>query len=53
MNEHFIKNLQEKIYDGALIRREEALELVYAPLEELTRTADEIRAHFCRNTFDL
>ncbi len=31
MNEHFIKNLQEKIYDGALIRREEALELVYAP----------------------
>lgn len=53
MNENFIKNLQEKIYDGALISREEALELVHAPLEELTRTADEIRAHFCRNTFDL
>ena len=53
MNEHFIKNLQEKIYDGALISREEALALIHVPLEELTQTADEIRAHFCRNTFDL
>lgn len=35
------------------MNREEAVELVKEPLRELCSAADEIRAHFCGNSFDL
>lgn len=48
-----IKTLQEKIYQGALLTKEEILSLTKAPLEPLCQAADEIREHFCKNSFDL
>lgn len=48
-----IRELQEKIYQGALLTKEEILPLTEAPLEPLCQAADEIRRHFCRDAFDL
>lgn len=48
-----IQRLKNKIYNGISIDREEALELYYQPLEELCIAANEIRAHFCGNKFDI
>ncbi len=48
-----IKKLQEKLYAGELLTREEILPLAEAPLEPLCRAADEIRRHFCEEHFDL
>lgn len=49
----FVIDMREKIYGGKEINREEALKLADEPLEELIQAADEIRAHFCGNTFDI
>ena len=48
-----ITALAEKIKNGGLIGREEALGLVGAPLEPLCNAADDIRAHFCSDSFDM
>ena len=48
-----VASLKEKVYAGELITREEALSLVDAPLDELTKAANEIREHFCQNGFDI
>lgn len=48
-----IENLKEKILSGGSVSREEALALYDEPLEELCRAADEIRAKFCENGFDI
>lgn len=48
-----IKELQEKLYRGELLTKEEIMPLTEAPLDLLGRAADEIRAHFCGNRFDL
>ena len=48
-----IKKLKEKILEGFLTTKEEALILYEAPLEELCKAANEIRIHFCGSTFDL
>lgn len=48
-----VKELQNKINEGFMITREEALSLVEAPLEELTKAANEIREKFCGNQFDM
>lgn len=48
-----VKTLQQKIQKGGQITRAEALELIDAPLEELTRAADQIRAQQCGSDFDL
>lgn len=48
-----IKELQEKLYRGELLTKEEIMPLTEAPLDLLCRAADEIRAHFCGNRFDL
>ena len=48
-----LKELQEKIYRGETLVREEILPLTEMPLEPLCQAADEIRRHFCKNRFDL
>ncbi|MDE6365306.1 MAG: biotin synthase BioB [Lachnospiraceae bacterium] len=49
----FTEELKQKIDAGLDITREEALALVTVPLEELTTAANELRAHKCKNRFDL
>lgn len=48
-----MKELKEKILNGYLINREEAISLISAPLDELCEAADEIREKMCGNGFDL
>lgn len=48
-----VTELKENILEGGQISREEALLLADAPLDELTRAADEIRRQMCQNGFDL
>ncbi|MDD3346983.1 biotin synthase BioB [Oscillibacter sp.] len=45
--------LKNRILQGEQPDRESLLLLCDAPLEELSQAADEIRAHFCENGFDL
>lgn len=45
--------LGNAVLQGKQISREEALWLYQQPLEALCRKADEIRAHFCSNGFDI
>lgn len=48
-----LNNLKEKVLNGGEITREEALFLYEQPLEDLCKSADQIRRHFCSNRFDL
>lgn len=48
-----IERLGNAVLHGKQIIREEALWLYQQPLEALCRKADEIRAHFCSNGFDI
>lgn len=48
-----IEALGNAVLRGKEITREEALALYAAPLEPLAKKADEIRARFCGNAFDL
>lgn len=48
-----VEELKEKVLAGGEVTREEALELVEAPLEELAQAADQLREHFCGDRFDL
>lgn len=48
-----IDSLKQEVLQGKRIGREEALWLYDQPLEKLRRRADEIRAHFCSNGFDI
>lgn len=45
--------LRDRILSGYEATREDALSLAEAPLDELCRSADAIRAHFCGDRFDL
>lgn len=45
--------LRNRVLSGELLNRESILTLCQAPLDELCSAADEIRAHFCGNGFDL
>lgn len=45
--------LKQKIFDGDQITKQEAIELYKQPLSELCPNADEIRRHFCSNSFDI
>ncbi|MCM1256390.1 MAG: biotin synthase BioB [Roseburia sp.] len=49
----YIQKFQEKIFAGGLLEKQEAMELLDAPLEELSRAAGEIRERFCGNRFDM
>lgn len=46
-------DLEKKLMEGGACSREELLQLVEAPLDELCDAADRLRQHFCGNTFDL
>ncbi|GFI07768.1 biotin synthase [Lachnospiraceae bacterium] len=48
-----ITTLGNEVLQGKQITREEALWLYPQPIKELCEKADEIRAHFCSNGFDL
>lgn len=48
-----MEHLGNAVLQGKQISREEALWLYQQPLEALCRKADEIRAHFCSNGFDI
>lgn len=48
-----INSLKNRILQGYLPEKGELLGLVDAPLEELCHAADEIRKHFCADTFDM
>lgn len=48
-----IASLKQRVLGGESISREEALGLIEAPLEPLCEAADEIRVHFCSNSFDM
>lgn len=47
-----IVELKNKVLNNYNITKEDALKLVDAPLNELTNQANEIRKHFCGNSFD-
>ncbi len=47
-----INKIKNKVINGYEIRKEDALNLLEAPSEQLFRRADEIRQHFCGNRFD-
>lgn len=48
-----MEHLGNAVLHGKQISREETLWLYQQPLEALCRKADEIRAHFCSNGFDI
>ena len=48
-----VAELKNKVLFGKAITVEEAESLVFAPLEELCKAADEIRSRYCGNGFDL
>ena len=48
-----IAQAKERVLNGGLITKEEAIMLYGAPLKELCGAADEIRKHFCGNGFDI
>ena len=48
-----LKTLTDEVLQGKEISKEEALNLVTAPLQDLCSYADEIRKHFCGTTFDM
>ena len=44
---------KEQVLSGEMLTKAQAMELVDAPLEELTAAADEIRKAFCGDQFDI
>lgn len=48
-----VEQLKNKVLAGGEVIREEALELMDVPLEELSQAADQLREHFCGDRFDL
>ncbi len=48
-----INELKDKVINGGDITKAEAMSLTLAPLDELCGAADEIRMHFCGDSFDL
>ncbi|WP_407408795.1 biotin synthase BioB [Methanobrevibacter sp.] len=47
-----VVELKNKVLNNYIVTREDALELVNADLNELAKQANEIRKHFCGNSFD-
>ena len=48
-----VDKLKNSVIKGYKLKKEDALSLVDAPLDELVLAADEIREKFCSNKFDL
>lgn len=49
----YVETLENKILEGKMITKQEAIELYEQPLQELCRKANEIRKQFCSNRFDI
>ena len=47
-----VNELKNKVLNNYKVTKADALNLVEAPLDELTNVANEIRQHFCGNSFD-
>ena len=47
-----LEALKNNVLNNYKITREDALNLIEVPLNELTNQANEIRQHFCQNSFD-
>lgn len=50
---NLVDKLKSKVLAGGEVTREEALELMDVPLEELSQAADQLREHFCGDRFDM
>jgi len=48
-----LKEIKNKVLNGQMIGKDEALLLVNEPLENLCSSANEIRKHYCGNIFDI
>ena len=48
-----VEELKERVMSNGRLSREEACALFREPLEELSRAADEIRRHYCKDGFDI
>ncbi len=48
-----VKKLKDKIFNGELISKKDALQLVDCNIEDICKAADEIREKFCGNDFDI
>lgn len=48
-----LKDIKDKVLNGELIGKDEALALVNEPLESLCSAANAIRIHYCSNIFDI
>jgi len=48
-----LENIKNCVLQGQMINKQEALIISKAPLEELGAAANDIRAHFCGNAFDI
>lgn len=48
-----IFRMRDKVLEGGVITKEEAIRLEDASLKELTQAADQLRRHFCGNRFDM
>ncbi|MGN0650085.1 MAG: biotin synthase BioB [Oscillospiraceae bacterium] len=53
MNTENLIELKNRVISGGDISKEEATQLVEAPLDALCSAADEIRERFCGNSFDM
>ena len=49
----YVETLGNKILEGEMITKQEAIELYEQPLQELCQKANEIRKQFCSNRFDI
>lgn len=49
----YVETLGNKILEGKMITKQEAIELYEQPLQELCQKANEIRKQFCSNRFDI
>ena len=47
-----VNELKNKVLDGYEVTKEDAMNLIDAPLDDLTSAANEIRKSFCGNNFD-
>lgn len=50
---NFVEEMKEKVQNGGLLTREEAVRLSKEPLSQLTEGAEEIRRTMCGNGFDI
>ena len=48
-----IIELKEKVKNGYIVTRDEAIEIYNSDYEVLTKAADELREYFCGNDFDV